>query len=101
MTERGIRKRLTGVVVSNKMDKTTVIQVKRLKKHAVYSKYIRRTTKYLAHDPQNSCQIGDKVKIIETRPLSKMKRWQVLEIIEKAVTGDEVNNSNKPLELEK
>ena len=52
MTERGVRKRLTGVVVSNKMDKTTVVQVKRLKKHATYSKYIRRTTKYLAHDPR-------------------------------------------------
>lgn len=101
MTERGVRKRLTGVVVSNKMDKTTVVQVKRLKKHATYSKYIRRTAKYLAHDPQNSCQIGDKVKIVETRPLSKLKRWQVLEIVEKAVTGEVENNSKEPLELEK
>ena len=101
MTERGVRKRLTGVVVSNKMDKTTVIQVKRLKKHAVYSKYIRRTTKYLAHDPQNNCQIGDKVKIVECRPLSKLKRWQVHEIIERAVTGEVTNNSNEPLESEK
>ena len=101
MAERGVRKRLTGVVVSNKMDKTTVIQVKRLKKHATYSKYIRRTTRYLAHDPQNSCQVGDKVKIIETRPLSKMKRWQVLEIVEKAVTGDVVDTGNEPAELDK
>ena len=101
MTERGVRKRLTGVVVSNKMDKTTVVRVKRLKKHATYSKYIRRTTKYLAHDPQNNCQIGDKVKIVECRPLSKLKRWQVLEIIERAVTGEVANDSNEPLELEK
>jgi small subunit ribosomal protein S17 len=92
MTESGVRKRLTGVVVSNKMDKTAVVQIEVMKKHDTYSKYIKSNKKYQAHDPQNICQIGDKVKIIETRPLSKMKRWQVLEIIEKAISGDIENH---------
>jgi len=82
MTERGVRKRLTGVVVGNSMDKTAVVLVNRLKKHKIYSKYIKRYTKYLAHDPGNICQVGDKVKIIESRPISKRKRWQIIEIVE-------------------
>ena len=84
MKERGIRKKLIGVVVSNSMDKTAVVQVSRLKKHRTYKKYITGQKKYKAHDPQNSCQVGDKVKIIETRPTSKTKRWQLIEILEKS-----------------
>ena len=83
MTERGVRKKLIGVVIRNGMDKTAVVLVNRLKKHRTYSKYIRSHKKYMAHDPQNSCQVGDKVRIIESRPISKKKRWQVVEIIER------------------
>ena len=83
--KRGVRKRLTGVVVSNKMDKSVVILVRRLKKEITYKKYVRSRIKYMAHDPENRCQIGDRVKIIETRPTSKRKRWQVIEIIERSV----------------
>ena len=72
-----------GVVVSNKMDHTAVVAVERLVLHPVYKKYIKRTTKFKAHDAKNECQTGDKVKIIETRPLSKTKRWRVAEILEK------------------
>ena len=81
--EKGIRKFKIGVVVSNKMDKTAVVAVERRVKHPVYKKYIRRTTKFKAHDTNNECQIGDLVRIKETRPLSKTKRWRVSEIIEK------------------
>jgi small subunit ribosomal protein S17 len=81
MNERGVRKKLTGLVVGNEMDKTAVVLVRRLKKDRTYKKYKRSHAKYLAHDPQNSCQVGDRVKIIETRPLSKRKRWQVMEIL--------------------
>ena len=88
MAERGIHKNLVGVVVSNKMDKTALVLVNRIKKHKTYKKYVRSQKKYMAHDPQNLCHIGDRVKIIETRPLSKRKRWQVLEIIEKASLGE-------------
>ena len=84
MNIRGVRKKLTGVVVSNNMDKTAVVQVSRLKKHNAYKKYVREQTKYMAHDPQNRCQIGDKVRLIETRPMSKRKRWHVMEILETA-----------------
>jgi small subunit ribosomal protein S17 len=84
MKERGIRKKLIGVVVSNSTDKTAVVQVSRLKKHRTYKKYITRQKKYKAHDPQNSCQVGDKVRIIESRPISKTKRWQVIDIIDKS-----------------
>ena len=84
MTERGSRKSLAGTVVSNRMEKTALILVERLTKHRTYGKYIRRRSKYMAHDPQNSCRIGDKVKIVESRPISKRKRWQVAEIISKA-----------------
>lgn len=76
---------LTGRVVSNRMDKTAAISVERLVKHPLYGKYIRRTTKVLAHDENNECQIGDTVSIAETRPLSKRKAWQVVEIVERAV----------------
>lgn len=88
MRERGVRKKLVGFVVGTKMDKTVVVLVKRLKKHNTYNKYIRSNTKYLAHDPENICSEGDRVKISETRPLSKLKRWQVVEIIEKAEVID-------------
>jgi small subunit ribosomal protein S17 len=81
MTERGLRKRLVGNVVSNKMDKTVLVLVERLTKHRVYNKYVRRRAKFMAHDPKNLCQIGDKVRIIESRPLSKRKRWHVIERI--------------------
>ncbi|MCJ7808898.1 MAG: 30S ribosomal protein S17 [Desulfobulbaceae bacterium] len=84
MTERGLRRRLVGNVVSNRMDKTIVVLVERLTKHPTYGKYVRKRSKHMAHDPQNVCQIGDKVRIIESRPLSKRKRWQVVEIIEKS-----------------
>ena len=78
MTKRGLRKRLSGIVVSDKMDKTVAVLVERLTKHKTYKKIIRRKRKYLAHDPENLCKICDKVSIIESRPLSKCKRWQVI-----------------------
>jgi small subunit ribosomal protein S17 len=77
------RKVRVGIVVSNKMDQTAVVAVERLVKHPVYKKYIKRTAKFKAHDAKNECQNGDKVKIIETRPLSKTKRWRVAEVLEK------------------
>jgi small subunit ribosomal protein S17 len=82
--QRGNKNTIKGVVVSNKMDKTIVVRAERLVKHAVFHKYIKRYEKYKAHDEQNRCQIGDKVLIIESRPLSKDKRWRMLEILEKA-----------------
>ena len=85
MKNRGIKRQLTGTVVSDKMDKTAVVQVERLVKHPLYKKYIRRRNKFAAHDKDNSCNIGDKVMIIESRPISKLKRWRVTEIIQKAV----------------
>lgn len=98
MRERGIRKRMTGVVVGNNMDKTAVVMVSRLKKHKTYMKYIRSQSKYLAHDPQNLCRIGDRVKIIESKPISKRKRWQIIEVIEKGVREESENNSSDSLE---
>jgi small subunit ribosomal protein S17 len=86
MKERGLRKTQTGIVISDKMDKTVVVQVDRLVKHPVYQKYVRRRAKFKAHDENNTCQKGDRVVIRETRPLSKTKRWQVSQILEKAVT---------------
>jgi small subunit ribosomal protein S17 len=85
MKTRGIKREVSGTVVSNKMDKTVVVQVERLVKHPMYKKYIRRRNKFRAHDKDNACQIGDRVTIIETRPLSKTKRWRVSQIVEKAV----------------
>ena len=79
--ERGSRKTLVGVVVSDKMDKTVVVKVNQLVRHSVYNKYIRRTAKYKAHDKDNTCKIGDKVIMVETRPLSKDKHWNVREIL--------------------
>ena len=81
---RGIRKTQTGKVVSNKMDKTVVVAVTRQVKHAQYGKYIRQTSKYTAHDEENSCGIGDQVTIRETRPLSRTKRWRVESINSKS-----------------
>jgi small subunit ribosomal protein S17 len=86
MTEGGVRKRLIGTVVSDRMDKTALVLVNRLTRHPVYKKYIRKRSKYMAHDPLNQCNVGDKVQIVETRPLSKRKRWQVLEVLEKGNT---------------
>ncbi len=83
-TERNLRKTRVGVVTSDKMDKTVVVSVETLVEHPLYKKRIRRTTKFKAHDEQNQCKIGDKVRIMETRPLSKEKRWRVVEIIESA-----------------
>lgn len=76
---------MTGTIVSNGMDKTVVVLVERLVKHQLYQKYIRRRAKYSAHDEANACQVGDKVLITESRPLSKTKRWRVSEILERAV----------------
>ncbi len=83
MSQRGNRKTQVGVVVSDKMDKTVVVQVSHLVKHPVYNKYIKRSVKYKAHDEENSCKSGDRVLIVETRPLSKDKRWRVRQIIDR------------------
>jgi small subunit ribosomal protein S17 len=85
MTEKQNKKELKGQVVSNKMDKSVVVRVERFVKHSVYKKYIKRAKKYLAHDEKNECNIGDQVKIIKTRPLSKNKYFRVKEIVRKAV----------------
>lgn len=82
--KRNLRKQRVGVVTSNKMDKTITISVERRVKHPIYSKTMKSSKKYLAHDEQNSCNIGDTVRIMETRPLSKRKRWRLVEIIERA-----------------
>ncbi len=84
MEERGMRKVLTGKIVSDKMDKTVVVAVESLVRHPLYQRTIRRTKKFKAHDEENSCRIGDKVKMMETRPLSKEKRWRIIEILERA-----------------
>lgn len=84
MEERGFRKTRTGVVVSDKMDKTVVVAIKTKVRHPLYGKMVNRTRKFKAHDELSECGIGDTVKIMETRPLSKDKRWRVVEIIEKA-----------------
>ncbi|GAA2633615.1 MULTISPECIES: 30S ribosomal protein S17 [Actinomadura] len=82
--ERSTRKILEGLVVSDKMDKTVVVSVEDRVKHAKYHKVIRRTTKYKAHDEANECGVGDRVRLMETRPLSATKRWRVVEVLEKA-----------------
>ena len=82
--ERNLRKTRTGIVVSNKMDKTVVVAIRDNVVHPMYGKIIKRTLKVHAHDEKNECGIGDKVSIMETRPLSKTKRWRVVTIIEKA-----------------
>ena len=85
MEERNLRKVMIGTVTSNKMDKTVVVSVATNVRHPMYSKIVKRTYKLKAHDEENQCQVGDKVKVMETRPLSKDKRWRVVEIVEKAV----------------
>ena len=85
MEERNLRKVMVGTVLSNKMDKTVVVAVETSVSHKVYGKTVKRTYKLKAHDEENVCQIGDKVKVMETRPLSKTKRFRLVEIIEKAV----------------
>jgi small subunit ribosomal protein S17 len=84
MSERNTRKVREGLVISDKMDKTVVVEVEDRVKHALYGKVIRRTRKLKVHDEQNSCGIGDRVLMMETRPLSATKRWRVVEILEKA-----------------
>jgi small subunit ribosomal protein S17 len=84
MKERGKRKTLTGVVWSDKMEKTVIVMVNRLVLHPVYKKYVRKRKKVKAHDEKNECRVGDKVLLIETRPLSKEKRWRVKEILARA-----------------
>jgi small subunit ribosomal protein S17 len=81
---RSRRKTVVGMVESNKMDKTIVVKVERLVKHKTYGKYIKRTSKLTAHDPENTCNIGDKVSVVATRPLSKSKRWRLIEVLERA-----------------
>lgn len=85
MEERNLRKTMNGTVISNKMDKTVVVAVETSVKDKVYKKVVKRTYKLKAHDEENACQIGDKVTVMETRPLSKDKRWRVVEITEKAI----------------
>ena len=84
MSERNLRKTRVGKVVSNKMDKTVVVAIQDNVRHPLYKKIIKRTVKLKAHDENNECNIGDRVRVMETRPLSKDKRWRVTEIIEKA-----------------
>ncbi|MCL2858977.1 MAG: 30S ribosomal protein S17 [Oscillospiraceae bacterium] len=82
--ERNLRKVMIGIVKSNKMDKTVVVAVEKNVRHPKYGKIMKRTYKLKAHDEENKCEIGDKIKVMETRPLSKEKRWRVIEILEKA-----------------
>ncbi len=81
---RNRRKAFVGLVESNKMDKTIVVRIDRLVKHRTYGKYVKRSTKLTAHDPENACNIGDRVAVAATRPISKRKRWRLVEIVEKA-----------------
>ncbi len=83
-TERALRKTKIGIVTSNKMQKTAVVSVERKVKHTMYGKFINKTKKFHAHDENNTCGIGDRVLIMETRPLSKTKRWRLVEVLEKA-----------------
>lgn len=82
--ERNIRKERTGLVVSNKMDRSIVVEIETRKKHPIYGKFVKQTNKFMAHDEKNDCNIGDTVRISEVRPLSKNKRWRLVEIIERA-----------------
>ena len=84
MENRNLRKERTGLVVSNKMDKSIVVQVTRNVKHPIYGKFVKKSTKFIAHDEKNDCNIGDVVRIMETRPLSKNKCWRLVEIVERA-----------------
>ena len=84
MEQRALRKTRVGVVVSNKMQKTITVAIERRVSHPIYKKYFRKTTKLMAHDEKNECHIGDRVKIMETRPLSSRKKWRLVEVVEKA-----------------
>ena len=84
MESRNLRKERTGIVVSNKMEKSIVIVVKRKVKHPIYGKFVNKSTKLMAHDEKNECNIGDLVRVMETRPLSRNKCWRLVEIIERA-----------------
>jgi small subunit ribosomal protein S17 len=84
MSERNLRKTRIGVVKGNKMDKTITVAVERRVKHPMYGKFVKKTTKFHAHDEKNECTVGDVVRIMETRPLSKTKRWRLVEVVEKA-----------------
>ena len=90
--KRGHRKNKTGVVTSNRMDKTVVVAITRAYRHRLYKKIVRRTTKVLAHDEQNACTIGDVVQVIESRPLSRRKKWRVRQITAKAESGGDRNS---------
>ena len=81
--ERNLRKERIGVVVSNKMEKSIVVAVERKEKHPMYGKFVKKTTKFVAHDEKNECSVGDTVRIMETRPLSKTKNWRLVEFVEK------------------
>jgi small subunit ribosomal protein S17 len=83
MIERNLRKTRVGLVTSNKMAKTITVQVERRVKHPIYGKFVKKTSRFHAHDEKNECNIGDLVKIMETRPLSKTKRWRLVEVVEK------------------
>lgn len=84
MLDRGTRKERVGKVTSNKMEKSITVMIERKIKHPMYGKFIQKSTKFIAHDEKNDCNIGDTVKIMETRPLSKNKRWRLVEIVERA-----------------
>lgn len=84
MENRKLRKERTGLVVSDKMDKSITIEVERKVKHPIYGKFVKKTSKFIAHDEKNDCNIGDTVRVMETRPLSKNKCWRLVEIIERA-----------------
>jgi len=84
MSERNLRKQRIGVVSSNKMDKSITVVVERKVKHGLYGKFVKKTTKFVAHDETNDCNTGDTVKIMETRPLSKRKNWRLVEVLERA-----------------
>ncbi|MCB9049193.1 MAG: 30S ribosomal protein S17 [Lewinellaceae bacterium] len=84
MENRNLRKQRTGVVTSNKMDKTIAVSVERRLRHPIYGKFVKKSKKFIAHDENNDCNIGDVVRIMESRPLSKTKRWRLVEIVERA-----------------
>ena len=83
-TTRNLRKERIGIVTSNKMDKSIVVSVERKEKHAMYGKFVKRTKKFVAHDEEQTCNIGDTVRIMETRPMSKRKCWRLVEVVERA-----------------
>ena len=84
MAERNLRKQRTGIVVSDKMNKSVTVLVERKLMHPLYGKFVKKSKKFMAHDESNDCHVGDKVRIMETRPLSKNKRWRVVEVVERA-----------------